>query len=297
MLYSMTGFASKEFIISTQSGAQATVSVSVKSLNARFFESTIKLPAGLLHLETTLLKLFKTKLIRGNVYCTAFVNNPSIFEGAVVPAINTVKGYAGAIETIKEALSLSDPLKLEHIIRLPNVFSLSSLPLDHNALDAFLQEVTKLTDDVIQERASEGQALLTDLQARLAVVIQEVEKIEQRALSFLEERKKKVHAALQDIGAHENLLANAQKDALYTMLDKIDIHEEIVRLKNHINHFAATVTSPEQEKGKRLDFILQELGREINTISAKCSESTISTHAINVKVEVEKMREQVQNIV
>ena len=81
------------------------------------------------------------------------------------------------------------------------------------------------------------------------------------------------------------------------MLDKIDIHEEITRLASHLENLLAHLQSPDIEKGKRLDFTLQELGREINTIAAKCSDSTISAHAINVKVEIEKMREQIQNIV
>ena len=81
------------------------------------------------------------------------------------------------------------------------------------------------------------------------------------------------------------------------MLDKIDIHEEITRLNSHLDRLIQTLISHDAEKGKRLDFTLQELGREINTITAKCSDSTISAHAINVKVEIEKMREQIQNIV
>ena len=114
---------------------------------------------------------------------------------------------------------------------------------------------------------------------------------------LLKNRKKKVHATLQEIGADENLLADAQKNGLYALLNKIDIHEEITRLNSHLENFITILQQPDAEKGKRLDFTLQELGREINTITAKCSDSTISSHAINVKVEIEKMREQIQNIV
>ena len=112
-----------------------------------------------------------------------------------------------------------------------------------------------------------------------------------------EKHKVKVHKTLQEIGADKNLLAEAQKNALYTMLDKIDIHEEITRFNSHLSQLDKHLKSPDIEKGKRLDFTLQELAREINTIAAKCSDSTISKHAINVKVEIEKTREQVQNIV
>ena len=114
---------------------------------------------------------------------------------------------------------------------------------------------------------------------------------------MLEQHKNKVHTILQEIGTDESMLAEAQKNTLYTTLDKIDIHEEIIRFKSHLHNLAQGITTDEVEKGKRLDFTLQELGREINTITAKCSDATISTHAINIKVEIEKIREQIQNIV
>jgi uncharacterized protein (TIGR00255 family) len=121
--------------------------------------------------------------------------------------------------------------------------------------------------------------------------------ISERAHIVVEEWKKKVHTTIQAIGAADNLMVDAQKSGLYSMLDKIDIHEEIIRLNNHLDQLIKNLSSQETEKGKRLDFTLQELGREINTIASKCSDSIISGHAINVKVEIEKMREQIQNIV
>src|SRR5262249_40946322 len=102
---------------------------------------------------------------------------------------------------------------------------------------------------------------------------------------------------LKEIGSEENLVIDAQKNSLYTLLNKIDIHEEINRIESHITQLMNILNSSEIEKGKRLDFTLQELGREINTINSKAPDTVISTHAINVKVEIEKMREQVQNVV
>ena len=139
--------------------------------------------------------------------------------------------------------------------------------------------------------------LSKDLYQRIAIIQQEMNVITQRAHIFVAESKKKILDTLQEIGADENLIINAQKNGLYAMLDKIDIHEEITRLTSHLEDLTTQLKSQDIEKGKRLDFILQELGREINTIAAKCSDSTISSHAINVKVEIEKMREQIQNIV
>lgn len=297
MIYSMTGFASKTFILTTSSGERSSISVNLKSLNSRFFEASVKLPLGLSHLETTLIKQFKETLRRGHIYFTAHLSNPNVFEGSITPAMTIIDGYITAMNCIKTKYHLSDEIKLDNILRLPNIFSKDEQPLNEESTNLILNAVTELINKVIEDRATEGNTLALDIDNRIAVIQKEMDVITERAHIFVEECKKKVHATLQEIGADDNLIANAQKSGLYSMLDKIDIHEEITRLHSHLDHLVKTLSSQEAEKGKRLDFTLQELGREINTITAKCSDSTISTHAINVKVEIEKMREQIQNIV
>lgn len=297
MIYSMTGFASKTFIITVPTGERSSIIMTLKSLNSRFFEATIKLPVGLSHLETTLIKLCKEKLIRGHIYFTAQLNNPNIFEGSITPSIGIIAAYAQAIDEIKTKLSLPDPIKLDHILRLPNIFSTETQQLDANSTKTIIDSAHELINAVIHDRQVEGNNLSVDLYNRITIIQNEMQAITHRARVFMDEWKKKVHTTLQDIGATENLIVDAQKNSLYSMLDKIDIHEEITRLASHLENLLAHLQSPDIEKGKRLDFTLQELGREINTIAAKCSDSTISAHAINVKVEIEKMREQIQNIV
>src|SRR5690606_11157220 len=154
MLQSMTDFASKEFIITAPSGEQSSVSASLKSLNARFFECIIKLPAALSHLETTLFKLFKSKLKRGNIYCTVYLSNPSVFEGSIIPVLNMATAYKDAIEQSKTELKLSEPVTLENILRMPNIFSTSTQPLDEKTVELFLQKIKEIIDDVIQEQIS-----------------------------------------------------------------------------------------------------------------------------------------------
>ncbi|HLW72871.1 MAG TPA: YicC/YloC family endoribonuclease [Candidatus Babeliales bacterium] len=297
MIYSMTGFASKTFILTTPSGERSSISINLKSLNSRFFECTVKLPLGLSHLETTFIKQFKEMLRRGHIYFTAHLSNPNIFDGSVTPVMTIIDGYMAAMNHIKAKYQLSDEIKLDNIVRLPNIFSKDEQPLDEESTNQILTAVTELISKVIEDRTTEGNSLAADIDDRIVVIQKEMNVISERAHVFVEECKKKVHATLQEIGADDNLIANAQKSGLYSMLDKIDIHEEITRLHSHLDHLIKTLSSQEAEKGKRLDFTLQELGREINTIAAKCSDSTISTHAINVKVEIEKMREQIQNIV
>jgi len=295
---SMTGFASKSFVITAASGERATVSMNLKSLNSRFFEASVKVPVMLSQLETTIIKQCKEQLRRGHIYFTLYLSNPNIFEGSIAPAMTVIDSYIKAINQIKNAHNISDDIKLDNILRLPNIFSKEEQPLDESITQLIMAAVTELIKDVIEERNAEGEKLAIDIAKRISNIEYEMDIITERAHVFIEEWKKKVHATIQEIGADESLLINAQKNSLYSMLDKIDIHEEITRLKSHLTNLINTLQQPEQiEKGKRLDFTLQELGREINTITAKCSDSVISAHAINVKVEIEKIREQIQNIV
>lgn len=294
---SMTGFASKTFVLTAPSGERSSISMNLKSLNSRFFEASVKVPMTLSHLETVLIKQFKETLRRGHIYFTAYLSNPNIFEGSIAPAMTIIDGYVQAIEQVKTKYNLSDEIKLDNILRLPNIFSKEEQQLDEQSTKQLMDAITELIDGVIQERISEGQKLAVDLETRITRIECEMKIITERAHVFVEEWKQKVHVTLQEIGADENLIANAQKSGLYSMLDKIDIHEEIIRLQSHLTNLSTILQNTDPEKGKRLDFTLQELGREINTIAAKCSDSTISSHAINVKVEIEKMREQIQNIV
>lgn len=296
-MYSMTGFASTTFIVTTTSGEKSSISINLKTLNSRFFETTIKLPLCLSSLETGFIKQLKHSLLRGHIYLTINLSNPNIFESTTTPAFTVIAHYIDAIEQIKKRHAIINPITLDNILRLPNIFSKEEQAIDEQSLTLINDAVTSLLKQVIQDRHAEGTNLAKDLYKRITIIQEEMSAITQRAHTFVAESKKKILDTLHEIGADENLIINAQKNGLYAMLDKIDIHEEITRLNNHLENLIAHLKSQEIEKGKRLDFTLQELGREINTIAAKCSDSTISSHAINVKVEIEKMREQIQNIV
>jgi uncharacterized protein (TIGR00255 family) len=297
MIYSMTGFSSTTFIVTTTSGEKSSISINLKTLNSRFFETTIKLPLCLSPLETEFIKQLKHSLKRGHIYLTINLSNQNLFESNITPSFTTIAHYIEAIEHIKKEYAITNPITLDNILRLPNIFSKEELALDEQSTSLINNAVESLIKKVILDRQSEGMNLSKDLYQRIAIIQQEMNVITQRAHIFVAESKKKILDTLQEIGADENLIINAQKNGLYAMLDKIDIHEEITRLTSHLENLTTQLKSQDIEKGKRLDFILQELGREINTIAAKCSDSTISSHAINVKVEIEKMREQIQNIV
>jgi uncharacterized protein (TIGR00255 family) len=296
-LQSMTGFATKNFFLMTPQGGKANVSLSLKSLNSRFFEVTSKLPLSLLPLETKFISLFKSTLTRGHIYFVIYLSSIDIFQGGIEPSLITLEAYVSAIERIKKHFSITTPLSLEHLLRLPNIFSIEEGSLDTTSEEHIFKETEALIQAVVEARIAEGTILCNDFMKLIRTMHQEMAQIEARTNIVFDAKKHKLQELFQEFGTDSTLVADAQKNSLYAILDKMDIHEEIVRFKSHLNNFEAHLTSPDGEKGKQLDFILQELGRETNTIAAKCSDAVIGTHAINLKVAIEKAREQVQNIV
>jgi uncharacterized protein (TIGR00255 family) len=293
----MTGFATKSLVFTLEDGSKAQVAISLKSLNSRFFEVTCKLPYPLSNLETELTKLLKRDLYRGHIYFTINTNTPNAFKSVVEPSLSIVHEYLNAIEIIKKDCKLEGSLTLDNILQLPNVFNLAEKSLDAASTELILKTTKQLVDEVIRAQESEGKTLQEDISQRIAIMQKEIEAIEHSSADLMEAQKNKLHLALQEMTEDENKANDLHKNTLYNLLDKMDIHEEIVRFKSHLKNLSAHLQEASIEKGKRLDFTLQELAREINTIAAKCSDATIGSLAINVKVELEKAREQTQNIV
>lgn len=297
MIQSMTGYATKTITLTKGTDQKAHISMQLKALNSRYFEVNAKLPPALSYLETDLIKTLKKALTRGYITLIVYVDNPSIFKGAVVPALSTAKSYATAIKKIRKELDIDDHLTLEMLVRLPNIFSTEEQGMDKQSAQAVLDATHELIAHVIIEREKEGVQLKKDISKRLASMKKEIVAINKRFNIHMEEQKQKLADLMNDLEGDASDLADARKSALYSVLDKIDIHEEIVRFESHLENLNNLLDTPVSENGKRIDFTLQELAREINTITAKCSDSQISSRAINVKVEIEKAREQAQNIV
>jgi uncharacterized protein (TIGR00255 family) len=293
----MTGFASKTVTLTLETHEKAHLTISLKSLNSRFFEATCKLHYQLNSLETEFLKILKNALHRGHVYLIIHMDNQNLFKGAVEPSIKTIDGYVKAIDVIKQQFGIQGSLSVADLLLLPNVFSIEEIDIDEQSKQLVLKTVNELAGDLVLMQEKEGQALKKDLEQRIAIMHKEIEAIEHASNVLMATQKEKVHNTFKELESDESKVAEMQKSAAYTLLDKMDIHEEIVRFKSHLKSLSNQLDSADVEKGKRLDFTLQELAREINTIAAKCSDATIGALAINVKVELEKAREQTQNIV
>lgn len=298
MIQSMTGFAIKTWILTTENGSYAHIICNIKSFNSRFFETTCKLPVSLSYLENDIIQLLKKKLVRGHIYLTIQMDNSALFKGNVQPSINVIDGYIDAIKKIQQHLMIPlTPPSIEQLLRLPDIFTVEENSIDEKTAQKIMDEIEILTTHVIKTRNEEGSALKKDLIERSLIMQQEVNQIAIALEKIITQQKDKIQRMNMEGTDNDAAMTDQRKIALYTALDKMDIHEELVRFQGHLNTISEQLSSSATEKGKRLDFTLQELGREANTMSAKCSDLTISRHIINIKVEIEKIREQIQNIV
>ncbi len=297
MIRSMTGFAARSITMTGELGEKTEVSVSIKALNSRYFDTTCKVHYAVAALEHTIIQKMRSTLIRGHAYCTLHITNPQAFRGAIEPARATIASYIRAIQEIEQLTGLHTPLSLADILQLPNVFIVADTQIDEKTIETILALVDELLDTVNVMRIQEGNALNTDLLERLNIMRTEIDAIAHEATVLIAHQKHKIQEAIAAAKAVEGENTHSSyKENLFSSLDKMDVHEEIVRFKTHLDSLAKHLNTKTPEHGKRIDFTLQELGREINTIASKCASATISEHTINIKVEIEKAREQAQNI-
>ncbi len=299
MIHSMTGFASNQIIISRE-GKQSIISAQLKSLNSRFFELTCKLPPALQYLETTLLKKIKEKIIRGHAYLHIYITNPHVFTNSSEPISNNLDTYIASLEKIRAQYSIEKPITLDNILRIPGIFNSEEISLDNETEKSIFLLIDQLIASLTKGRCDEGIDISKDLHIRINTLKTLIEDIEKASADYIQKTKNELVLNTEKAQNHPettNPINDIQTHALYALLDKIDVHEEISRFKSHLDHVIKQISLASIEKGKILDFIVQEMVREINTIASKCSDKTISSHAINVKVELEKIREQIQNIV
>lgn len=301
MAMSMTGFSSTTITLYPKDIKidPVNLTITLKTLNSRYFESNLKLPYSLTHLETTLIKKLKLKLLRGSVFLAIHMNKGQSINSKIVPALGHVSQYIIALNNIKKEFNLEGEISLGDIIKLPNIFETQDQAIEPSIEKEVLLTIDKLIKKLLTVRKKEGTALKKDIQKRISAIENYLKKLKPQAELVAQNKKEEFFKNLEKINQYIKEAPDNPQSAgiLSSQLDKIDIHEEITRLETHIISFSETLESKKEEKGRQLDFTLQEMFREINTICAKCSDNIISKLSINIKVELEKAREQAQNIV
>lgn len=291
----MTGYSSLTTTLKLNNGQTCSLAIELKSINSRFFEVVCKLPSALGHLEVPTISSLQKKLIRGRVFLTIRFEDGDGLE-SIAPSLKTARGYVDAVEKIKAHTGITGVLSINDLLQLPNLFSNEKSELHQDDEKTIMEIVTQAAEKLMETRADEGKTLEQDFVTIFTACKEKIIAIEQAFESAMHEKKEeiKLHVTPAQDG---DATAKTKLEELYAELNKIDIHEEITRFKSHLTSVNRCLGEPNIEKGKRLDFILQELLREVNTIMAKSSHFNISSSGIDIKVELEKAREQVQNII
>ncbi len=289
MLKSMTGFGRAE-----QAVGDKTFLVDIKSLNGKQFELQLKLPGFLRPFEFQIRKLLSEKLGRGSLDCTISLKQTG---NAKPVSINTdlAKAYYKALAELSTELNLDPTNILSTLVKLPEVITPTSDTLTDEEWQQFEKVILMAIEDLNTHRMNEGASLEADLVLRIDNIVrqqEEVIKLEPLRQQKIRDNLKKL---LEEHVGKDNYDSNKLEQELVYYIEKIDISEEQVRLKNHCDYFKAILSEPGEGKGKKLSFILQEIGREINTTGSKAYDSTIQKCVVLMKDELEKAKEQILN--
>jgi uncharacterized protein (TIGR00255 family) len=290
MLKSMTGFGRAENNVGDK-----TFLVDIKSLNGKQFELQLRLPSILKPFEFDIRRLLSEKLGRGSVDCMISLKETG---NAKPVTINTdlAKAYYKSLAELSAALNLDPSHILSTLVKLPEVITPSSETLSDQEWSNFKEILMTAINDINQHRLDEGKSLEEELVVRINnILIQQEEVIKLEPL-----RQKKIREGitklLEENVGKENYDDNRLEQELIYYIEKIDITEEQVRLKNHCDYFLSLLNESDESKGKKLSFILQEIGREINTTGSKAYDAAIQKNVVMMKDELEKAKEQVLNV-
>jgi uncharacterized protein (TIGR00255 family) len=290
MIKSMTGFGREE-----KSVGDKTFLVDIKSLNGKQFELQLRLPGFLKPFEFDIRKILSDKLNRGSVDC-----NISLKEtGSAKPvSINTslAKAYYKSLLDLSNELNLDTSSILSTLVKLPEVITPTGDSLTDEEKENFVQILNGAIDNLNKHRMEEGRMLQEDILTRIS----NIEYLQEELIKLEPIRQQKVREnltkLLEEKVGKENYDENRLEQELIYFIEKMDVNEEMVRLKNHCTYFRETINDEGDSKGKKLSFILQEVGREINTTGAKAYDSSMQKLVVQMKDELEKAKEQILNV-
>ena len=292
MIRSMTSFGRS----SSEEGKKRFFTVEMKSVNSRYLDANIRMPKSLISLEEEIRKMINNSLSRGKV--DVFVNLKTYNEGNGVPKvdINLAQGYLQCLKEIEEKLGVKNDISVMQIARLPEVITVVE---EEDKIEEIWQEIRPLIEEslnmMISMREAEGNKLKEDILSKITTVEELVSKVEEFADDIPKSFKVKLEERLKELLGNVDIDENRVAMEVCMFADKSTVDEEIIRLRSHINQVRETLKLNEPV-GRKLDFIVQEMNRETNTIGSKSSDIKMTNIVIDIKNILEKIREQVQNI-
>jgi uncharacterized protein (TIGR00255 family) len=291
MIRSMTGFGrgecqeeSKEFL------------VEIKTVNHRYSDVFIKMPRQISFLEDKVRDLVSKAISRGKIDVYITFNSFGIDSKCILFDEALAKAYINAVEALRDKFGLKDDITVSLISKYPDVLRVEQAEEDEEKIWSMLKVATEnALRSLVSMRENEGEGLKNDLAARTAYIEKVLKEIELRSPDVVKEYKQKLETRIKDLLEQQTIDENRIAMEVAVFADRCSIDEEIVRLGSHLNQMREAL-SLEQPVGRKLDFLIQEMNREINTIGSKANDLIITRNVVEIKSEIEKLREQVQNI-
>ena len=296
MIRSMTGFGEAEK--DTDSGQ---VRVEIKTVNHRFFNASVRTPNGFDRFEAEIQRWLKAHVSRGHVTYTLSIGRKGVSGDAPIPELDLERArrYGEMLEALGRELGLKDPVTLSNVTRFGDIFVVPDR--SNVALDIDAELIAELTQTavaaVVHLRETEGARIRVDLEERLDAIDAALSRVESRAPERVVAERDRLRAAVQELAETETFDEDRLAREIAYLAEKWDINEEIVRFRSHVALFRETLEiDPPKPVGKRLAFVIQEMQREANTIGSKANDTEIGQAAVSLKEEIERLREQLENV-
>jgi len=292
MIKSMTGFGRSQI---NENGY--TISCEIKGVNHRYFDPHIRMPRRYGLLEDRVKEEIKKQIHRGRIEISINIEKTRESTRNIKVDKDLAMAYHKSLKDLAEYLDMNAVFSLIDIFRLPDVFSLEDAEEDLEITWQTLQKsIAEATDGLMAMRIKEGQNLLTDMINRADFILNEVRNLESRAPLLEQEYEERLRNKIKEMIPLESVDENRILQEVAIFADRVSITEEIVRLQSHVKQFNETLTNGDEAVGRKSDFLVQEMFREINTVASKANDIEMGQIAISVKAELEKIREQLQNI-
>lgn len=290
-MYSMTGFGSASRMYDPYK-----INVEVKSLNSKFSDIRIKAPTELSMLEMDIRQITLEKVLRGKVEINLTLEGQKLEANLSEIDERVFTNYFHQIHRLADELDFEPTNILPSIVQLPGVVKLLEFKVDQQMKINILQALGEALDALMKHRKSEGDALAIALTESTRKIISRQEKIAKWEAERMDQVKERLQQNLAQNIPLEKIDTGRYEQELIYYLDKMDIHEEMVRLQQHCEYFLSELQNAEVIKGKKLSFISQEMGREINTLGAKANHAEIQRLVVEMKNELDKIKEQLANV-
>lgn len=291
MIKSMTGFGRGHKVLNGRD-----ITVEIRSVNHRYYEFSSRLPRSLNYVEERLKSLLQGRISRGKVEVSVLLNNVEAADEKITINRDVVREYIEALRSVKGEFGLTDDLALSNVLRIPDAFTVVKTETDEEQLwEDIKSTAEEALEHFISMRENEGARMKEDVLSRLAKIEEWVGVVETRSPQVVEDYRKRLYDKMCEVLSSSNIDENRILLEAGIFSEKTAVDEETVRLRSHIAQFRSMLESGEPV-GRKLDFLVQEMNRETNTIGSKVQDIEVTRIVVDQKSEIEKIREQIQNI-